>query len=116
MMNTSELPLRDPGAALSVERAVEYARWFRCLSDPTRIRLLHLISRADEPVTVGELVKRIGKSQSTVSRHLRLLADDEFIFTQPDGVRTMISVNRACMSALPTAAREIMGADDPTSP
>jgi hypothetical protein len=51
-----------------------------------------------------------------VSRHLRLLADDEFIFTQPDGVRTMISVNRACMSALPTAAREIMGADDPTSP
>jgi DNA-binding transcriptional ArsR family regulator len=115
-MDASELRPRNPSATLSVERAVEYARWFRCLSDPTRIRLLHLISNADEPMTVGELVARIGKSQSTVSRHLRLLADDEFIFTEPDGVRTMVSVNRACMSALPTAAREIMGVDDAASP
>jgi DNA-binding transcriptional ArsR family regulator len=116
MMNAADRPLRDPSVELTVERAVEYARWFRCLSDPTRIRLLHLISSADGPVTVGELVKRMGKSQSTVSRHLRLLADDEYIFTEPDGVRTMVSVNRACMSALPTAAREIMGVDEPASP
>lgn len=105
-----------PRTVLSAEQAVEYARWFRCLCDPTRLRLLHLISNADEHMTVGELVDRIGKSQSTVSRHLRLLADDEFIFTEPDGVRTLVSVNRSCMSALPAAARAIMGVDDTAPP
>lgn len=96
-------------ADLTVDEAIEYASWFRCLSDPTRIRILHLVSIADEPMTVGEIVDRVGKSQSTVSRHLRLLADDEFVLTEPDGVRTLISVNRSCMAALPAAARAIMG-------
>ncbi len=96
---------------MTEDEADEYARWFRCLADPTRIRLLHLIAQAPDPITVGELVEQIGKSQSTVSRHLQLLADDRYIFTEPDGVRTLISVNRACMSALPEAARRIMAAD-----
>ena len=92
--------------------AIEFARWFRCLADPTRIRLLHLIAQADHPVTVGELVEQIGRSQSTVSRHLQLLADDEFVFAEPDGIRTLVTVNRTCMSALPRAARRIMAVDD----
>ncbi len=92
--------------------AAELARWFRCLADPTRIRLLHLIAQADHPVTVGDLVEQVGRSQSTVSRHLQLLADDEFVFAEPDGIRTLVTVNRTCMSALPQAARRIMGLDD----
>lgn len=89
--------------------ADEYATWFRCLSDGTRIRILNLVANADGPVTVGEIVDVIGKSQSTVSRHLQLLADDRFVFTEPDGVRTLVTVNEACMSALPEAAAAIMG-------
>ncbi len=115
-MNASRRPLRDTNVRLSAEQAAEYACWFRCLSDPTRIRILHLISNADGPMTVGELVDQIGKSQSTVSRHLQLLADDEFIFTERDGVRTLVSVNRSCMSALPDAARAIMGVDGTAPP
>ena len=100
---------------LSEAESTEFARWFRCLADPSRIRLLHLIAQSDHPVTVGELVERIGRSQSTVSRHLRLLADDAFIFTEPDGIRTLVSINRACMTELPQAARRIMAVDDTTS-
>lgn len=96
---------------LDENEADEFARWFRCLADPTRIRLLHLIASTDDPVTVGDLVEQIGRSQSTVSRHLQLLADDEFIFAVPDGVRTLVTVNRECMSALPQAARRIMAVD-----
>lgn len=91
--------------------ADEYARWFRCLSDPTRIRLLNLIAAANEPLTVGELVDQIGKSQSTVSRHLQVLANESFIFTEPDGIRTLVRVNGNCMTALPRAAQAIMGAN-----
>ena len=95
--------------ALDTDQADEYATWFRCLSDGTRIRILNLVANADGPITVGEIVEAVGKSQSTVSRHLQLLADDRFIFTEPDGVRTLVTVNGTCMSALPDAAAAIMG-------
>ncbi len=90
--------------------AQEFAGWFRCLSDPTRIRVLNIVARAGRAMTVGEIVEQVGKSQSTVSRHLRVLADDQFVLTEADGVRTFVSVNAECMSALPDAAARIMGA------
>lgn len=88
--------------------ADEYASWFRCLSDGTRILILNYVAGADGPVTVGQIVEAVGKSQSTVSRHLQLLVADRFVFTHPDGVRTLVTVNDACMTALPEAAAAIM--------
>ncbi len=96
-------------ARLTEAEADEYATWFRCLSDGTRVRILNVVANAGGPITVGEIVEAVGKSQSTVSRHLRLLADDRFVFTEPDGVRTLVTVNRSCMTALPEAAAAIMG-------
>ncbi len=93
---------------LTVELADEYARWFRCLADGTRIRILNHVANAAEPITVGQIVAAVGKSQSTVSRHLQVLADDRFVFTEIDGVRTLVTINQACMTALPDAAAVIM--------
>ena len=95
--------------------ADEYARWFRCLADGTRIRVLNAVARAGQPLTVGEIVEQIGRSQSTVSRHLQVLADDCFVLTEPDGIRTLVRVNEACMSALPEAAAAIMASPGPQS-
>ena len=95
--------------ALDAESAAEYAGWFRCLSDPTRIQILNLVARADQPVTVGQIVGAVGKSQSTVSRHVQVLAADGFVVCLPDGVRTRVHANPSCMTALPQAAEEIMG-------
>lgn len=97
---------------LSPELADEYASWFRCLSDGTRIRILNHLANAPGPMTVGEIVEAVGKSQSTVSRHLQILADDGFVFTQADGIRTLVTVNAACMTALPEAAATIMATPD----
>ncbi len=91
--------------------AEEYARWFRVLGDGTRVRILNVVAGANRPLTVGEIVDAVGKSQSTVSNHLRLLADEEYVFTEPDGVRTLVSVNERCMTDLPAAAAQIMGVD-----
>ncbi len=101
---------------LSPTDADEYASWFRCLADGTRLRVLSVVAAADDPITVGEIVERIGKSQSTVSRHLQVLAAERFVFMEPDGVRTLVRVNRSCMTALPDAAAAVMGvAPDRTS-
>lgn len=94
--------------AFDQKLADEYAGWFRCLSDGTRIRILNVVATADHPMTVGEIVEVVGKSQSTVSRHLRILAEELFVLTEPDGVRTLVRVNDTCMVALPRAAAAIM--------
>ena len=93
---------------LTDAEADEFARWFRCLADGTRIRVLNVVARAEEPMTVGAIVDTVGRSQSTVSRHLQVLADDDYVFLEPDGVRTLVRVNPACMTALPDAAAAIM--------
>ncbi len=93
---------------LDQDVADEYAGWFRCLADGTRLRILNVVAAADGPMTVGEIVAQIGKSQSTVSRHLQVLADEQFVFAEPDGVRTLVRINEACMTALPDAAAAIM--------
>ncbi|HZM83383.1 MAG TPA: metalloregulator ArsR/SmtB family transcription factor, partial [Candidatus Limnocylindrales bacterium] len=55
--------------------ADEYASWFRALSDGTRIQIVSLLARVGEPMTVGQLVDAVDVGQSTVSRHLKVLAD-----------------------------------------
>lgn len=100
---------------ISAAQADEYATWFRALSDGTRIRILNHVAAATEPVTVGQIVEAVGKSQSTVSRHLQVLAEDRFVFAQADGVRTLITANQACMTELPRAAAAIMAVADAMS-
>ena len=64
----------DPGS-LSKEQAEDYAEWFSVLSDPTRVRLLHVLSTSTSgALKVGDLAQRLGISQSTCSHHVELLA------------------------------------------
>ncbi len=94
---------------LTDQAAEEYAAWFRCLADGTRLRVLNVVATAARPLTVGEIVDAVDRSQSTVSRHLQVLAEEEFVLTEADGVRTLVRVNNKCMTALPRAAAVIMG-------
>ena len=48
------------------------AKYFKVLSDPTRVRLLELLADHGE-LTVGELVERLAQSQPKVSNHLACL-------------------------------------------
>src|SRR5256885_15571177 len=50
------------------------------LADPTRSRILLLLDRHE--LTVGELCTTLQLPQSTVSRHLKLLADDGWIIAR----------------------------------
>ncbi|MCP4222687.1 MAG: winged helix-turn-helix transcriptional regulator [Actinomycetia bacterium] len=79
------------------------------------MQILNYLANVSEPVTVGQIVDAVGKSQSTVSKHLQILAEDRFVFTQPDGIRTLVTVNTTCMTALPDAAAAIMASRDPAT-
>ena len=56
--------------------AERLARRFKALGDPTRVRLLSFISRQDSgEACVCHLTGHVGLSQSTVSHHLKVLAE-----------------------------------------
>lgn len=89
--------------------AETYASWFRCLADATRLQLLRVLAEASEPMTIGQLVAAVGVGQSTVSGHVRRLADSEFVVVERVGTTTYVRVNDDCLTALPDAAAAIMG-------
>src|SRR5712691_3661904 len=64
----------ETASRLTLSDAELHARFFRVLSDPTRIRLLHLLIDApDAGRTVSELVAAVNAPQSRVSTHLGCL-------------------------------------------
>lgn len=97
-------------AALAEDVAATYAEWFATLSDPTRVRLLHAVSTAPGGhLRVGDLAVKLGISQSTVSHHVRKLADVGFVAVDKVGTSSVVSVNPACCTGLPHAADVVMG-------
>src|SRR5512140_3537923 len=56
---------------------------FSALSDPTRCRMLLLLERQE--LTVSELCAVLQLPQSTVSRHLKTLADAQWVSSRRDG-------------------------------
>ena len=89
------------------------------LADPTRSRILLLLDRHE--LTVGELCTIMQLPQSTVSRHLKLLADDAWLVARGDGTsrfykmvpsrldaqtKALWSVVRAQMSSSPGATQD----------
>jgi len=64
------------GAPLDEDAAVELADLLKALADPTRLRLLSLITAtAEGEACVCDLVDPVGRSQPTVSHHLAVLVD-----------------------------------------
>lgn len=55
----------------------------RAAGEPTRLRILALLSRGE--LTVSEIVHVLGQSQPRVSRHLKLLAEAGLIERLPEG-------------------------------
>lgn len=103
-------------ALLDRATAQEYASWFRALADPTRVQVVELLARARRPMSVGEIVAEMGLAQSTVSQHLKILADVRFVLVEPAGTARLYRINDACVRRFPSAADLVMGKPAPVTP
>lgn len=108
-MNADQQPLDRATAA-------EYASWFKPLADPTRIQIVSLLARRGVPMNVGEIVAAVDVGQSTVSAHLRVLADVAFVLADHRGTATYYRINEECVDCFPTAADIVMGKPAPVQP
>jgi DNA-binding transcriptional ArsR family regulator len=91
------------------EQAELYASWFRCLADPTRIQILSLLARERRPLSVGAIVAAVEVGQSTVSEHLRRLAETCFVLVEHQGTSSLFRINDSCIACFPSAAELVMG-------
>ncbi|HEV2528961.1 MAG TPA: metalloregulator ArsR/SmtB family transcription factor [Thermomicrobiales bacterium] len=94
--------------AVSAEQAETWARWFKALADPTRIRILNVLARSVEPVCVCELVDLFPLGQPAISHHLKVLRDTRFVFAERRGTFMYYQVNQSCLAEFPEAARQIL--------
>ena len=92
-------PLR--GEPLDVGQAADLARRFAALADPVRLRLLSLLaSSPDSAVCACDLVEPVGKSQPTVSHHLKVLRNAGLVTSEKRGVNIWYAVVPAALEVL----------------
>jgi SAM-dependent methyltransferase len=64
--------------------------WLQTLADGTRVRLLRLLEQHE--LSVSELCNVLQLPQSTVSRHLKVLAADDWVYNRRDGTNHLYRV------------------------
>jgi DNA-binding transcriptional ArsR family regulator len=99
----------DDMSLLDRATAEEYASWFRALADPSRVQIVEYLARQGRPMPVGEIVAAVGLAQSTVSQHLKILAEVRFVLADAVGNARHYRINEACVSCFPSAADVVMG-------
>src|SRR5213596_2373366 len=76
--------------------------WMSSLADPTRLRLLRVLERHE--LGVAELCDVLQLPQSTVSRHLKVLADEKWVRHRRQGTNHLY---RTILDELDAAARRL---------
>src|SRR5436309_15017865 len=87
-------------AALSPQPAAMLS-WMECLADPTRVRLLRLLERHE--LGVAELCDVLQLPQSNVSRHLKVLSDQQWTRSRRQGTNHLY---RTLLDELEPASRK----------
>jgi ArsR family transcriptional regulator len=91
-------------APLDSDEAAELAVGFNALGDPVRLRLLSMLAAAPEgEICVCEFIEPIGKTQGTISHHLKILGDARLVHGDRRGKWVWYSLDRQQMAALRSA-------------
>ena len=95
----------------------ELANIFKALSDPTRLRLVKLLSECSpaecrgEALCVNALAHKVGVTQSAVSQHLRVLRQVGLVNGERRGHFVHYSLDRDRLEQYKARVRETLGED-----
>ncbi len=91
-------------APLDAEEAADMAQGFSALADPARLRILSILAAAPEgEVCVCDFVGPVGKSQPTISHHLRILGEVGLVHGDRRGKWVWYSLDRDRLARLRAA-------------
>ena len=75
---------------LSDEQVSLVARRARALSDPTRVRILDVLGRSEQPV--GQIAAAVATPPSTVSKHLQVLFHAGLVVRRREAITVIYSM------------------------
>ena len=88
-------------APLDSDEASELAAGFNALGDPVRLRVLSMLAAAAEgEICVCEFIEPIGKSQGTISHHLKILGEAGLVHGDRRGKWVWYSLDRDRLASL----------------
>lgn len=91
-------------APLGVAEAEDLARGLAALADPVRLRIVSMLAAAPEgSICVCDLVGPVGRSQPTVSHHLKILGEEGLVHGDRRGKWVWYSLDRDRLAALQSA-------------
>ena len=91
-------------APLGAEEAADMAQGFSALADPARLRILSILAAAPEgEVCVCDFVGPEGKSQPTISHHLKILGEAGLVHGDRRGKWVWYSLDRERLARLRAA-------------
>jgi ArsR family transcriptional regulator len=85
---------------LDAAHAGTLAEAFKALGDPVRLQLLSRLLNADGPVCACDLVEPVGRSQPTVSHHLKVLKEAGLVTATRRGTNIWYAVVPEQLEAL----------------
>jgi ArsR family transcriptional regulator len=89
---------------LDANEASQLALGFTALADPVRLQVLSILAASPEgEVCVCDFVKPLGKSQPTVSHHMKILADAGLVHGERRSKWVYYSLDREHLAALRAA-------------
>lgn len=99
---------------LRVDRIEKLAGIFKALSDPTRLRLIHLLSECSTDdcqgaLCVKALAGKLGVSQSAVSQHLRVLRQAGLVHGERRGYHVHYSLDGRVLEQHLSSLRDALG-------
>jgi ArsR family transcriptional regulator, arsenate/arsenite/antimonite-responsive transcriptional repressor len=88
-------------APLDIDEATGLAVGFNALADPVRLRLLSMLAAArGGEICVCEFIEPLGKSQGTISHHLKILGDAGLVHGDRRGKWVWYSLDRDRLASL----------------
>ncbi len=75
------------------------ARRFRLLGEPARLELLNLLHTHGE-MNVQDLVAATGQSQANVSKHLRLMTEEQMVSRRQEGLYSYYRIADPSLSGI----------------
>src|ERR1700748_1119854 len=88
-------------APLDYPDAAELARGFNALGDPVRLRRLSMLAAAPTgEICVCDFIQPIGKTQGTISHHLKILGDAGLVHGDRRGKWVWYSIDRQRLARL----------------
>lgn len=69
-----------------------YSRYFKAFGDPTRLKIVRLLSGRE--MSVNEITKEVDLAQPTVSRHLSILRETGVVEDRRDGQNVYYRLNK----------------------